>query len=289
MGIYLGSAGLINLQRLSSSAFTTEINTAAINVGQKRLSLDFPAGVFITGDRVQFIRATSTLTFISGASGNETYYLNVDGASGVRLYTTWAASLRGLLSDAITLIDPTATYSITMTLLGDGIRSIGQVINYELSTNTAAIDTTSLGDSFTKQISGLISGAGKISCYWDWLSSNNEETESAQYLHGLVMRQQLGSAFRATFSIKQPGHGSANNILDPNTENQGLYYLVNGLITNVAIAFNPTEALRSEINFITTGAIQMLYGNPSGDLLLQEDSDEILLESGLGSIVIDGI
>jgi len=289
MGIYLGSAGLIKLQRLAASAFTTAISTAAVNVAQKRLELDFPAGVFITGDRVQFVRATSTLTFISGATGSEIYYLNVDGASGVRLYTTWAASLKGLSADAVTLVNPAATYNITMTLLGDGVRKLGQVAGYELSTNTAAIDTTSLGDSFTKHISGLISGAGKISCYWDWLSSSSEETESAQYMHGLVMRQQLGSAFRATFSIKQPGHGAANTIIETSAESQGLYYLVNGLITNVVIAFNPTEALRSEIEFVTTGAIQIIYGNPSGDLLLQEDSDEILLESGLGSIVIDGI
>jgi hypothetical protein len=162
-------------------------------------------------------------------------------------------------------------------------------VSFELNTNRATADVTSLGDAFSKSIATLISGSGNISCFWDFaaLYGSSGELESAQFLHQLVMRQQLGSNFRAALSLKTQDAQSANE--SGAEDSQGLFYLINGIITNVAVAFEPSAPIRSEIDFVTTGQIALRYGNASGDLLLQEDSDELLLEQGGGSLLIEDL
>lgn len=291
MSIYLGTSGGVKLQRLASTAFTTTVNAADVSIPQKRLELDFPNGTFITGDRVFIEKVTAgTLDFISGyGSSSGTFYANVDTIGGIRIYSSWPASLVGSIDDALTLAAPSVTYDITIESLGDGLRDLGQVVSFELNTNRATADVTSLGDQFSKSIATLISGSGNISCFWDFaaLYGSSGELESAQFLHQLVMRQQLGSNFRAALSLKTPNAQSAS---EPGAEDiQGLFYLINGIITNVAVAFEPSAPIRSEIDFVTTGQIALRYGNASGDLLLQEDSDELLLEQGGGSLLIEDL
>jgi hypothetical protein len=289
MSIYLGTSGGVKLQRLATTAFTTTIDAAAINVEQKRFNLDFPNGTFLTGDRVEISRTTAgTLDFISGyGSGTGVFYVNVDAIGGIKLYNTWAESLNGSAATALTLALPGTTYDITLESVGDGLRDLGQIASFELNTNRATADVTSLGDQFSKSIATLISGSGNISCFWDFaaLYGDAGEIESAQFLHQLVMRQQLGSNFRAALSIKGQGDRSAYESGEEDAT--GLFYLINGIITNVAVAFDPTAPIRSEIDFVTTGQIALRYGDLTGDLLLQEDSDEILLEQGGGSLLIE--
>jgi hypothetical protein len=291
MSIYLGTSGGVKLQRLASTAFTTTVNAADVSIPQKRLELDFPNGTFITGDRVFIEKVTAgTLDFISGyGSSSGTFYVNVDTIGGIKLYSTWPASLAGSLDSALTLAAPSVTYDITLESLGDGLRDLGQVVSFELNTNRATADVTSLGDAFSKSIATLISGSGNISCFWDFaaLYATSGELESAQFLHQLVMRQQLGSNFRAALSLKTQDAQSANE--SGAEDSQGLFYLINGIITNVAVAFEPSAPIRSEIDFVTTGQIALRYGNASGDLLLQEDSDELLLEQGGGSLLIEDL
>lgn len=289
MSVYLGTSGGVRLQRLASTSFTTTIDTAAVNVAQNRFNLDFPNGTFLTGDRVEINKVTAgNLDFISGyGSGTGVFYVNVDTIGGIKLYDTWAKSLNGLSTAALTLAAPSGSYDITIESIGDGLRNLGQIVSFELNTNRATADVTSLGDQFSKNISTLISGSGNISCYWDFaaLYDGAGEVESAQFLHQLVMRQQLGSNFIAALSIK--GQGSSSAYESGEEDATGLFYVINGIITNVAIAFEPSAPVRSEIQFVTTGQIALRYGSLTGDLLLQEDSDEILLEQGSGSLLIE--
>jgi hypothetical protein len=291
MSIYLGTSGGVKLQRLASTAFTTTVNAADVSIPQKRLELDFLNGTFITGDRVFIEKVTAgTLDFINGyGSSSGTFYVNVDTIGGIKLYNTWPASLTGSLDNALTLAAPSVTYNITIESLGDGLRDLGQVVSFELNTNRATADVTSLGDAFSKSIATLISGSGNISCFWDFaaLYGSSGELESAQFLHQLVMRQQLGSNFRAALSLKAQGAQSSNE--SGAEDSQGLFYLINGIITNVAVAFEPSAPIRSEIDFVTTGQIALRYGSATGDLLLQEDSDELLLEQGGGSLLIEDL
>lgn len=284
-GIYLGSGGLVKLQRLAASSFNSVVNTAAVNVANKRLDLDFPLNTFTTGDRLAITRVGGgALDFISGNTNNSvTVYVNVDAIGGLKLYSTWKDALNNA-DTAYTLVAPGTTYTASFELLGDGVRNMGQVATYELSTNRATADVTSLGDTFQKNISTLVSGSGRFECFWDYANTGSE-TEVAMYFHQLVLRQQLGSAFKAALVIKQPNYPSSSEIITADT--QGLYYMITGLITNVALTFEPTAPLRSTIEYVTTGLIALRYGTIANDLLLQEDGDELLLEQGSGSILLE--
>jgi hypothetical protein len=284
-GIYLGNAGLVRLQRIAASSFSSVVDSAAVNTSANRLELDFPVNTFTTGDRIAITRVGGgALDFISGNSNNSiNVYVNVDGIGGLKLYTNWADSLNNTDSN-YTLVAPGTTYTATFELLGDGVRTFGQVSSYTLSTNRASADVTSLGDAFQKSTSTLISGSGTMECFWDY-ATDGAEIETAMYFHQLVLRQQLGSAFKAALVIKQAGYGAAQEVLA--ADSQALYYMITGLITNVAMSFEPSEPIRTTIEFATTGLIALRYGVLASSLLLQEDSDELLLEQGAGSLLLE--
>lgn len=284
-GIYLGNAGLVRLQRIAASSFSSVVDTAAVNTSANRLELDFPVNTFTTGDRIAITRVGGgALDFISGNSNNSiNVYVNVDGIGGLKFYTNWTDALNNTDSN-YTLVAPGATYTATFELLGDGVRTFGQVSSYTLSTNRASADVTSLGDAFQKSTSTLISGSGTMECFWDY-ATDGAEIETAMYFHQLVLRQQLGSAFKAALVIKQAGYGAAQEVLA--ADSQALYYMITGLITNVAMSFEPSEPIRTTIEFATTGLIALRYGVLASSLLLQEDGDELLLEQGAGSLLLE--
>lgn len=284
-GIYLGNAGLVRLQRLAASSINSVVDTAAINTSVNRIELDFPANTFTTGDRLAITRVGGgALDFISGNTDNSVIvYVNVDGIGGLKLYATWADSLNNAGSE-YTLVAPGTTYTASFELLGDGIRTMGQVTSYTLSTNRATADVTSLGDAFSKSTSTLISGSGTLECFWGF-ATDGAEIETAMYFHQLVLRQQLGSGFKAALVIKQADYASSQGVLTADT--QALYYMVNGLITNVAMSFEPSEPIRTSVDFVTTGLIALRYGALGANLLLQEDGDELLLEQGSGSLLLE--
>lgn len=284
-GIYLGGAGLVRVQRIAASSFSSVIDSSAVNTVANRLELDFPVNTFTTGDRITVTRVGGgALDFIDGNTANTvTVYVNVDGIGGLKFYVNWADSLNNS-DNNYTLVAPGATYTATFELIGDGIRTFGQVTSYTLSTDRATADVTSLGDAFQKNTSTLISGSGSMECFWDF-GTNGSEVETAMYFHQLVLRQQLGSAFKAALVIKQEGYQSSQDVITADT--QGLYYMITGLITNIAMSFEPSEPIRSTVEFITTGLIALRYGTLTGDLLLQEDGDQLLLEQGSGSLLLE--
>jgi hypothetical protein len=296
MAIYLGNSGLVSIQRSGSTAYTSTLDPADVNVAQKRFSFDFPNDTFITGDYMQITRTGGgDLDFIDasgftppGVTSTGAWYISVDAVGGLRLYKTWSAALKGSIDDAVTLVTPSTSYQITVSVANAGYRTLGEVVSYELSNQRTALDTTALGDEFVSQVSGLISGSGRITCFWDF--GDRGDVETAQYMHHLVMRQQLGSNFDAALTLKRYSEQSAS---DPSeNDNALLYYLITGLITNVGISFEASNAVQSQIEFVTTGQIKLRYSTGSsiaGSLLLQEDNSAMDLESGIGRLVQDEI
>jgi hypothetical protein len=307
MAVYLGSAGLVQLQRSGAGEFTSELNDGDVAPREKRFSFDFPSGTFITGDRLRLRRlnadgsaSTQPLDFVAGSGWEDGvqhpdggWYIHVDAAGGVRLYPTWETALRNHPSDAIGLQRPSTTYQVAASM-ADGVSShcLGEVVSYELSTSRDAIDVTSLGDTFREQTSGLISGGGSIECFWDWqvalCSPRNMglDVELAHYAHQLVLRQQLGSQFRGLFYLKTSGSDPVTEELDSRSRNAALFYAADCLITDVGMAFEPDQPIRSKIAFVTTGAINLVYALPD-DYLLQENSSRIDLETGDGRILLE--
>lgn len=294
MAVYLGNVGLVSLQRFGATSYSSTLDVADVNVAQKRFSFDFPDGTFITGDYIQLTRTGGgNLDFIdasgftpAGQAPSGAWYVNVDSIGGIRLYTTYGSALMGGITNAITLQTPGSSYGITAAVSGAGYRTLGEVTDYELSTSRATLDTTALGDAFTNQISGLVSGSGSMTCFWDF--GENGDLETAQYVHQLVLRQKIGSNFKAAFVLKRSGESARTGPQD--TDSAQLYYEVEGLITNVGISFTASDAVQSQIDFVTTGEIRLRYsdgGSIAGSLLLQEDGSAIDLESGTGRLLQD--
>jgi hypothetical protein len=294
MAVYLGNSGLVSIQRTGATTYTSTLDPGDVNVAQQRFSFDFPNDTFITGDYLQITRVGGgDLDFIDaagfippGVTSTGAWYVNVDAVGGIRLFKTWGESLKGDVADAVVLATPGTSYTISVSVTSGGYRTLGEVVSYELSTQRAALDATVLGDEFVEQVSGLVSGSGRFTCFWDF--GENGDMEAAQYIHHLILRQQLGSNFSAALTIKRPGEAAATG--PKSTDITQLYYLIEGLITNVGISFEASTALQSQIEFVTTGQIQLRYstgGSIAGSLLLQEDSNALDLESGLGRLLQD--
>lgn len=294
MAVYLGNSGFIELARTGEGRFVSRLDAADVNINERRFSFDFPGGTFVTGDRIALQRLNADRTpsalpldFVAGGGwGDNTvrpdgsWFVNVDPLGGIRLYHTWAAALAGGVKNAVALTVPAASYLIAASLASAAPQCLAQIAEYSLETERDAIDVTSLGDAFVQKTSGLISGSGEIRCLWDWVPSMcaNSAEEYANYLHQLILRQQLGSEFKANLIVKRAGGSPIDDHLHGLTLGTALYYEVTALVTNVAIAFDPTEALESRITFVTTGEIALRYQVPSAALILQEDSSFILTE-----------
>ena len=294
MAVYLGNSGLVSIQRTGATTYTSTLDPGDVNVAQKRFSFDFPNDTFITGDYLQITRVGGgDLDFIDaagftppGVTSTGAWYVNVDAVGGIRLFKTWGAALSGDVNDAVVLATPGSSYTISVAVTSGGYRTLGEVVSYELSTQRAALDASVLGEEFVEQISGLVSGSGRFTCFWDF--GENGDLEAAQYMHHLILRQQLGSNFSAALTIKRTGESAATGASD--TDNAQLYYLIEAIITNVGISFEASTAIQSQIEFATTGQIQLRYstgGSIAGSLLLQEDSNALDLESGLGRLLQD--
>lgn len=298
MAVYLGTSGIIELSRSSEGTFRSTLDPGDVNVGDRRFSFDFPNGTFITGDRISITRvnadgslSTSPLDFVDGSGWGDgtvhpdgTWYVHVDALGGLRLYRTWADALSGSNSTAIALATPGSSYLIAVEPEETPMNCLGQILDYSLTTNRGSIDVTSLGDAFTESVSGIITGGGAIECLWDWRPAvcGIGQVETSHYFHQLILRQQLGSEFRANFFIKQDGSVPLNEDLPSLAVRTSLFYDVKCLVTAVAMAFSPSDALRTTIQFATTGEIQLRYGLPSAYLILQEDSSKLFLEDQSG-------
>jgi hypothetical protein len=296
MAVYLGNSGLVSIQRTGASTYTSSLDPGDVNVAQKRFSFDFPNDTFITGDYLQITRVGGgNLDFIDaagftppGVTSTGAWYVNVDAAGGIRLFKTWGDSLKGDIADAVVLATPGTTYTISVAVTSGGYRTLGEVVSYELSNQRTALDASVLGEEFVSQVSGQISGSGRITCFLDF--GENGDFEAAQYIHHLILRQQLGSNFSAALTLKRTSESAATG--PAGTDESQLYYLIEGLITNVGISFEAGTAVQSQIEFVTTGQIQLRYstgGSIAGSLLLQEDSSALDLESGIGRLLQDEI
>ena len=275
MGIYLGTAGAIRLRRMFGYKVTENITTSKVNTTTNTLDLSSPETAFVTGDKVTLTRDSGNLDFIVGASGTETYYVHVNTLQGLRFFTSWADALTNADADAQTLQAPTGTYEITLEKVDQNEKALGQISSFEVSTSRDTEQVASLSESFTRNVSTLISGSGNITCFWNYDSSVSLE-EQANFFHNLILSQDVQSEFTAALIMKSSDAAAVDG--EYVSDDREFFYLVNALVTNVALSFEAADVVRSRIDFVTTGEIKLLFGNVSS--LLQENASKIELEQG---------
>jgi len=278
-GIYLGDSGSVEILRTAlNTPLSSLLDEADVNVTRKRFSFDFDTTALITGDHIE-IRTEdgSDLQLVAGhAFPDWRGYINVDQAGGIRLYASFAEAINGELATALDLIAPTVSQPILVHARDSRYRFLARVSTYQFTTSRESLDLTGLGEEHRRQYaSGLISGQGSLTCFWDYERElcdglGNNQLELSQYLAELVLRAQQGSSFGARLNLLLDGSNSV------------WWDCPICIVTNVAMAFEPTQVIKTTIEFVTSGLLKLKIGTPPGystDFLLQESGDPLEVES----------
>lgn len=290
MGVYLGDVGNVEIRRESiEGAKESIVNPSDVNPVKNRFSFDFEEGVLITGDLVEISTTDGTnLDFVDASgwangtvqtSGN--WYIFVDQLGGIKLYSTFDYSLEGEANGLISLNAIARDIPIQVSIRDRDARILGQVTDYVLNTDRETVDITALSDEHREQVSSLISGSGTLNTLWDYVEEFNKEP--ANYLMQLVLRTEIGSAFRAKLYLKAPGTqaaipGSRKTQLD-----DSLWWEFNAIVTSSSTRFQAGEALVSAIDFVTTGPIKLRASTQTPNYLLQENGFQITVEQDSSS------
>ena len=299
MAVLLGQYGQVELRRSQlDEEFVGEVKQSDVNVARNRFSFDFPSGMLITGDQIEMSTTDGSLLSFISADGWPTnavykdgiFYISVDEVGSTRLYRTFDEAIAGEVAGRITLANAGRTVPIRVRVRNNSERILGQVKSYELNTERDAIDTTNLSDEFRRQYSGLISGSGRITCFFDYerrsldpltTGASGGRLEMPVYVHQLLLRTRLGSEFFAKLILVGRGPKPYGTVQDIEDE---IWYEFDARITNVGIAFDATEPIESTIDFVTTGEIKLRTRYIS-NYLLQEDADLIRLEANQSGFI----
>jgi len=282
MSIYMGEQGSLKIKRTGEGALLrSNLDPDDINVGRRRFSFDFPPEALISGDRIEIYTSDkTTLELVAGHNAPDgMWYCHIDDAGGVRLYNEFEDAINGGIDKALELVAPSETEEILVRTRNSRFRCLGQMQEWEITTNRAQVDTTVLGEEFRTQYArGLVSGQGSTSCLWDYKyeicdpQGGSMQDEKPHYLCELLLRLKQGALFRGQFLI--------------NESERSVWYESDCVVTNVALSFAPGAVIQSRIDFVTTGPIDLHIGEPDGftlqendDLVLQEGGDGILLDN----------
>lgn len=281
MAVYLGNQGGVELKRDSlNDPLTSDLDPDDVNVSKSRFSFDFDPGALISGDQVDIDTVDgSDLELVAGTSSSGWRgYIHVDQAGGIRLYPTFEEAIDGGSANALPLVASSETQKITVSTRSSVYRCLAQISEYELTDSRETVDITSLGEEFRRNYAnGLISGQGSLNCLWDYkaelcddMASGNSEFPN--YLAQLVIRMQQGADFIGRFFLHCDSKSS-------------VWQDATCIVTNVGISVEPTQLIRTSIQFVTTGEIRLRMGEPpaylltqTSSLLLQEDDSRIDLE-----------
>jgi len=290
MTVFLGESGFVELIRAGVvDNETYSLAPGDVSVAKDRFSFTYPTGMLITGDLVQFKATDGGLLDFVDASGwidntiheDGAWYVNVDDVGGIRLYHYFGDAVNGEQQGRVSLQQPTRTIPLEVGVDQSTGRCLAQCTDYEFSNTREAADVTALTDEFRNQYSGIISGSGSLNCFFSYrqemCDGTNQPTEKAAYLHQLVLRQTLGSKFRAKLFVIRPEVGAGD------AANDQVWFEFDALITNSAISLEPTSLIRSRIQFVTTGPIRMKIATAEGFYLLQENNGFLLLNQDVAS------
>jgi hypothetical protein len=276
MSVYLGTFGEVELQRqFDGTDLRSTINPSDVNTTQKRFSFDFENGQLISGDQIEITSTDGTaLDFIASYTETNTKrFINVDELGGIRLYDSFANAVNGGTANAVALATPANDLPIRVTVANTSFKVLAQINGFELNTERETVDTTVLSDEFRSKISTLMSGSVRMSCFWEYTGNTTQELPN--YLVELSLRTRVGSQFKARFYIKRQGHNPGGVAANDNDE---IFYEFTGVLTGCAVQFSPDSTVQIQADFITTGSIQLRMSLETPDNILQEDSDQLLLE-----------
>jgi len=287
MTFFLGQYGRIKLRRKSHGSFTSSVLPADVNTTLNRFGFDGSADNILTGDQLVISTTdargldflpTSTWPDGGGTTQNTvTAYCNINAIGGIRLFETFSAAINNNRNAEYPLETfAGAGIQVEIFIYGSVERVLGDVTGYRFNTDRESVDATTMSDKFKRMYSaGLISGSGTIDCLFN--TENSGQTENSLLMLQLITRTDIGSEFDCFLQLTQQ---------DVYAETEDIYYQFNAMITRTGIEVEQDQAITCAIDFVTTGEIKLLIGEPSG-YVLKEDTDRIRLQQNLDFLMTE--
>jgi hypothetical protein len=203
---------------------------------------------------------------------NARAYANINAAGGIRLFPTFSDAVNNERMNEYQLAqfygEP---LDVTVGIRDTKFNTLGSVTSFELNTDRAAMETTSLSDRFKQQYSaGLLSGNGSIECLFSYESVRNEEMPL--FLLQVINRLDVGSEFSTLLSL-------SSTEASPGFREE-VYYDIKAVVTRAGVTVTADSLVACSVDFVTTGDFRLRIGVPP-EYILKEDNDAIYLEQTL--------
>jgi len=287
MTYFLGQYGKIKLRRRAAGMFASSVLPADVNTILNRVGLEGSVENLLTGDQLVITTTdargldflpSSTWPDGGGATLNQVVaYANVNAIGGVRFFNTFSAAINNDRSAEY----PVETFTgdaipLTVQIYGSVERVLGDVRSFSFNTDRESLETTTMSDRFKRMYSaGLISGSGSIDCIFN--STNSGLVENSLLMLQLINRTEIGSEFDCYLQLTE----------DENYPGvQDIYYEFQAMVTRTGIEVATDQTINCAIDFVTTGEIKLLIGEPSG-YILKEDTDRIRLQQNLDFLLTE--
>lgn len=286
MAIYLGEYGRVEIRREGSEdPITSTLEPSDVNVAGRRVSVNFAQAALVTGDQIDIKRlplGTKNLQLVSGHNEHDWRgYVHKDALGALRLYKTYAQAMTGGKDNALELVKPTENQQIQIETRSSTDRCLGQIQDFEISTTRETVDITTLSQQFRNHYkNGLISGQGRLACFWEHKLDGCEDGfesltgyEFSAYLAHLCIRVQQGAGFRGKYFIYDGGK-----------DEESVWYEANCIVTNVSTSVVPDQIIQSAIDFVTTGPVVLRTGYDP-DYVAQENQEALLQEDEISKLI----
>lgn len=287
MTYFLGHYGKVKLRRKSATTFSSSVSPADVNTILNRFGFDGSVENLLTGDQLRIFTddprgldflPSSTWPDGGGATLNEVVaYANINAIGGIRLFNDFSNAINNNRTAEYPLESFTGNpIDINVSVYGSVERVLGDVTGFTFNTDREALDTTTMSDRFKKMYSaGLISGSGSIDCIFN--TSNSGLVENSLLMLQLINRTDIGSEFSCFLQLTED---------DVYSNSSDVYYEFDAMITRTGVEVRPDQTINCAIDFVTTGEIKLLIGEPSG-YILKEDTDRLRLQQNLDFLMTE--
>lgn len=285
MTYFLGHYGKVKLQRKSVESFGSRILPADINVLLNRFSFIDSLENILTGDQITITTADARgLDFLPAASwpdgttqNNIRAFVNINAMGGIRFFENFTDAINNNRANEYQLEEFSGgALTISIQIRGSGERLLGDVTGFTFNTDREALETTTMSDKFKRMYSaGLISGSGSIDCFFN--TENSGQTENSLLMLQLINRTDIGSEFKCFLQLTED---------EAYPEAQDIYYEFDAAITRAGVEVRADQIISCVFDFVTTGEIRLLIGEPAG-YLLKESTDRIEIESSLDFLLTE--
>lgn len=288
MSVVLGSSGNVRLRRSSGGKeivrLSASIKDSDINTTLNRVGFDKSIDNILTGDRVEITTSdTRGLAFFDQSTWltekiEKTFsgFVNVNAVGGLRFFPTMEDAVNNTRANEYnlnTLADSTPL-DISVALRDTIYNLLGNVTAFQFNTDREAVEVTALNDKFKKQYSaGLISGSGSIDCLFN--STTTGIKEAPVLMLQMLQRIDVGSEIDLALYVLDN-----SDILDVGS----VFYETTACVTRAGVNVASGDLVTCTIDFVTTGEIRLLIGQPVGYLVGEGDT-RILLEHSADFLV----